>query len=287
MRIEDIKISQIDIPAGGRVVDPTFAQALGFDMVTKGQQTAIDVIEIKEHFSKEEPRYRLIAGRTRVAGMTLMNGTTIRAQVYEPGEFASEAAIKLAEITENFMRRELTVLDRAYDVAAWRDIYEATQGAVKPGKKSISRKLATNSDDELMALSAQFSGSFTEASTAAFGLSRDAVFRSLKIARITDDVRRAISLHKIANNQSELLALSAEAADRQLLIANLLTSNPPAVSTVADAIAMLDHVPRAEPPAPWSRVSDSFQKLPEAAKRRVIEENWDFIEAMLAERKAA
>lgn len=287
MRIEDIKISQIDIPRGGRVVDPVFAEALGLDMITKGQQTSIDVIEIKEAFSKEAPRYRLIAGRTRVAGMTIVKSETIRAQVYEPGEFASEAAIKLAEITENFMRRELTVLDRAYDVAAWRDIYEATQGAVKPGKKSISRNLATNSDGELMALSAQFAGSFTEAATAAFGLSRDAVFRSLKISRISDDVRRAISLNRIANNQSELLTLSAERADRQLLIANLLTTNPPAVSTVADAIAMLDHVPKAEPPAPWARVSDSFQKLTEAQKRRVIEENWDFIEGLIAERKAA
>lgn len=287
MRIEDIKISQIDIPPGRRVVNPIFAEALGLDMITSGQQTAIEVIEIVEPFSKEEPRYRLVAGLTRVTGMRMMNAETIRAQVYDRGEFASEAAIKLAEIKENFMRRELTVLDRAYDVAAWRDIYEATQGAVKPGKKSISRNLATNSDGELMALSAQFAGSFTEAATAAFGLSRDAVFRSLKISRISDDVRRVISLNKIANNQSELLALSAESADRQLLIANLLTSNPPAVSTVADAIAMLDHVPKAEPPAPWARVSDSFQKLSDTAKRRVIEENWDFIEAMLAERKAA
>lgn len=287
MRIEDIKISQIDVNPGRRVIPPDYAQAIGLDIISEGQRTPIDVIEIKEPFSKEEPRYRLVVGLTRVTGMKMMNAKTIRAQVYEPGEFASEAAIKLAEIKENFLRYELTVLDRAYDVAAWRDIYELTQGAVKPGKKAISRKLATNSDDELMALSAQFSGSFTEAATAAFSLSRDAVFRSLKISRISYDVRQAISLHKIANNQSELLALSAETDDRQLRIAALLTSNPPAVSTVADAIAMLDHVPKAEPPAPWSRVSDSFQKLPEAAKRRVIEENWDFIEAMLAERKAA
>ncbi len=287
MRIEDIQISLIDIPAGRRVINPDWAKALAEDFTKVGQKTPIDVIELKEPFSKVGPRYRLVTGGHRLEAKKIANAPTIEARVYEPSEFASEAQIKLAEITENFMRRELTVLDRAFDVAAWREIYELTQGAVKPGKKAISRKLATNTDDELMALSAQFSGSFTDASTAAFGLSRDAVFRALKIARISDAVRETISLHKIAGNQSELLALSAENDDRQAKIAALLTSNPPAVTSVADAIAMLDHVPRVEPPAPWAKLSDQFQKLPETAKRRFFEENWEWVEAILAERKAA
>lgn len=287
MRIEDIKIQLIDVPAGRRALDPDWVKAIAEDFMKVGQKTPIDVIEINEAFAKGEPRYRLITGGHRFEAKRVTNAPTIEARVYEPSEFANEAAIKLDEIRENFMRRELTVLDRAFDVAAWREIYEMTQGAVKPGKKAISRKLATNTDDELMSLSAQFSGSFTEASTAAFGLSRDAVFRALKIARITQDVRQAISLHRLASNQSELLALSAESDDRQLLIANLLTANQPNVSTVADAIAMIDRVPRPERPDPWAKLSDQFAKLPETAKRRFIEENWDFIEQLMAERKAA
>jgi ParB family transcriptional regulator, chromosome partitioning protein len=287
MRIEDIRLELIDVPSGRRAVDPNWAKAIGEDMATNGQKTPIDLIELKEPFSKAEPRYRLVTGGHRYEGKMLFKAPTISARIYEQSEFVNEAAIRLAEIKENFIRRSLSVLDRAFDVADWRDIYEQTKGAIKPGKKSISRKFATNSDDELLALSEQFSGGFTEASMAAFGLSKDAVFRSLKISRISNEVRTRISLHKIAENQSELLTLSAEPHDRQARIASLLTLNPPATATVADAIAMIDHVAPVPKPEAWARLSDGFAKLPDAAKRRFIAENWDFIEAMLAEKAAA
>lgn len=280
MRIQDIDTSLIDIPAGRRVVDPVWAEALAADIREHGQTDPIQIIETGD-------RFRLIYGAHRLAAIKLLTLPVVAAKVYAAGEYASEAAIKLAEISENFKRRELTVLDRAFDVFAWRAIYEAAAGTVKPGKKAISRKLATNSDGELEALAEQFSGSFSKAAIKAFGLSRDAIFRSLKIARITQDVREQISLIDLSDNQSQLLALSAETAERQVKIANLLTSSPPACGTVEDAIALIDRVPPAAKPERWEKVSDAFGKLPDTAKRRVLIEHWSLVEAIMAERQAA
>lgn len=176
------------------------------------------------------------------------------------------------------------MLDRAFDIAQWREIYEDAVGAVKPGRKAISRKLATNSNEELEALADQFAGTFSDAARKAFKLSRDAIFRSLKIASISQSTRERISLHAIADNQSELLALAAEPAPRQIAIVNLLVSEPPAAERVADAIAIIDRVPPVAPPEAWAKISDKFSKLSDAAKRRFIEEHWDFVEALIVER---
>lgn len=276
MRIEDIEIDHIDVPAGRRVLDPNWVEALSEEFKTIGHRDPIQVVAIGE-------RYRLTFGGHRLAAKKRMGATTIAADVKQAGEFASEASMKLSEIAENFMRRELTVLDRSFDVAAWREIFEAATGAIKPGKKAISRKLATNSTEELQALSEQFSGSFSEAARTALRLSRDAIFRALKISTIEQAVRERISLHGIADNQSELLALAAQTASRQASIAGLLTSSPPAAASVADAIAILDRAPVAAKAEPWARLSDKFSKLPEPAQRKFFQEHWDLIEVMIAE----
>jgi len=280
MRIEEIQIDLIDVPRGRRVLDRDWCQALAEDIHSNGQKTPIEVLATGD-------RFRLISGAHRLEAVKLKAGETIEATVKTVVEYADEAAIKLAEITENFMRRELSVLDRAFDIAAWREIYEQASGTIKPGRQAISRKLATNSDEHLQELSDRFAGNFSQEATKAFGLSRDAVFRALKIARIDQGIRERISLHPIADNQSELLALCVETAERQSAIVGLLLSEPPAAQTVAGAIAVLDRIPVAAKPEPWVKLSDQFGKLPDTAKRRFITENWSFIEALLAERKAA
>lgn len=280
MRIEDIEISLIDIAKDRRVVSQAWAETIAADMIANGQLDEIEVVEAGG-------RFRLIDGAHRIDARIIRGEMFVRAKVLTADEVRTDAAAKLREIARNIMRRGHSVLDKSCDVSRWREVFEQANGAVKAGRVKNRGKYAPNSDEELEAQSELFAGSFNQAAQSALGLNKDAIKRYLRIARIDDQVRRSISLLKLADNQAELLLLAAQTPERQLSIANLLTSNPPATSTVTDAIAMLDHVPKTEPPAPWARVSDSFQKLPEAAKRRVIEENWDFIEAMLAERKAA
>jgi ParB family transcriptional regulator, chromosome partitioning protein len=281
MHIILIDVSKVIVPDGRRIADPDWVVALGEDMRDHGQDTPIDVVEV-------EGGYRLIAGLHRLSGMKHVGSPTILARVMAASEFANEAAIKLREISENFKRRPLSVLDRAFDVAQWREIYEDAVGAVKRGRKGNSLRPETIADDALLTISSKFAESFGAASQKAFHLSRAEVYRALKIASIGQPNRERISLHAIADNQSELLALAAEPAARQIMIINLMISEPPSASSVATAIAIIDRVPPVAPAEAWAKVSDKFAKLPELAKRRFLQEHWDLIEIMISEsRKVA
>lgn len=253
--IADIDPSVVDVPPGRRKLDPAWVETLAGEFQARGQKVAIEVIATGD-------RYRLVFGGHRLAAAQLI-GRLVRAEIKTLGDFASEAEITLAEIVENLARRELSVLDRAVDIARWREVYEATHLIAKPGRKA--KPLA---DDEL---SAKFALNFSEAAQQAFGLSRRAVFLAAKIATIAAEVRDRIALHSIADNQSELLALAAEPADRQAAIAALLTSEPPQATSVAEAIATIDRTPRVRPAAAWEQLSDKFSRLKPVDQERFFE----------------
>lgn len=280
MRIAEIDIDLIDIAKGRRVADPAFEAAIAADMAENGQLTAIDVVEAGE-------RFRLIDGLHRIGAKKIRGDRVIEAKIRTAAEVSSEAALTLREIAQNFMRRELSVLDKARDVARWRDVYEQASGTVKPGKRAIRVKSDPNSEEALDAQSEVFAASFSDASQRALGLNKEAIKRYLRIARIDDGVRERISLHRIAGNQSELLALAAESVERQQLIAGLMLGAPPMAQSVGEAISIIDRIPAVTRPDAWERVSDKFSKLPEAAKRRFLIEHWELVEAILSERKAA
>lgn len=302
MRIQDIDIDLIDISPRHRQADPDWVETLRDDIGARGQQVPIQIAVTGERFLLIKGRRRLLAART--LGMTCLKAVVLP-------EFSSEAALMLAQISAQVLRGKLVVLDRAVAVAHWRMIYEETTGEVKPGPKAgrghrstgdgtaiggkltliastqkLGLKLDPNSDEVFEALAASFAGTFSEAAQRALGLSKSAVSRCLRIASISESVRERIALHPIADHQSELLALSAESPERQAAIADLLLSSV-AVANVADAIALIDHIPPVEKQAAWERVSDKFSKLPDPAKRRFLMEHWSLVEEILAERKAA
>lgn len=280
MRIADIDIDLIDIAKGRRVADPAWQEAIAADMIRHGQIEPVELVEAGE-------RYRLIDGLHRIGARKIRGEAFVTAKIKTVAEVADEATMVLREIAANFMRRELNVLDKAHDVARWREIYEQASGTVKPGRKANRGKSAPNSDDALDAQSEMFAASFGEASQLALGLNKDAVKRYLRIARITQPIRERISLHVIADNQSELLKLAAQSDERQAAIVGLLLSEPPAAGTIDDAIAVLDRVPPTAKRDPREAVSDKFVKLTPTAQRRLLMEHWDIVEAILAERKAA
>jgi ParB family chromosome partitioning protein len=279
--IRHIALDLIDVPAGRRALDPNWVEALAGDFRERGQQTAIEVIQRGE-------RFQLVYGGHRFAAASFNKWPTIRTIVRQPSEFAGAAQIKLAEIVENFFRRELSALDRAFDVAAWREIYEAVNGEVKRGgdrrSGNQSRKSATLIDDPALAeLSALFADNFTVAAQKALRLSRDAVFRSLKIARLGERVRQRISLLPIANNQSELLSLQAQPVPRQDAIIDRLIAG---AVRVADAIAIIDDIAPATPMARWEKVSETFSRLPAAEQHNFFSLHEDAILQWVASRRA-
>lgn len=268
--ISAIDVGLIDVAAGRRKLDPAWVETLADLFQSQGQKTPIEVIATGE-------RYKLIFGGHRLAAAKLC-GSKVFAVVKTPEDFASEAEIILAEITENLARRELSVLDRAVDIARWREVYEATQTVKKAGRPKKS------ADPE--EISTKFVLNFSEAAQRTFRLSRQSVFNALKVASIAADVRDRIALHPIADNQSELLALAAEPPARQADIAALLTAEPAQAGTVAGAIAILERKPAPAKPANWEKLSETFSRMKPGDQRRFFELHEAAILTWLKERAA-
>jgi ParB family transcriptional regulator, chromosome partitioning protein len=250
-----VEISAIDVSPSHRKPDPDWVAALREDMAQIGQQDPIKVVEFGA-------RFHLIKGLRRMLAVDQLGLVHIDAFVQSPAEFSSEAALRLRQISAQFMRRELSVLDRAVNVASWRSIYEATTGLIRPGRKAIRVKFDPNSEDALDAHAELFAGSFSEAAQRALGLNKEAVKRYL----------------------SELLALAAETADRQAAIADLLLSQPAGASSVAGALYVIDGKLPEPALAPWETFSQRFTKMREPDQERFFELHTAAIQRWLAKR---
>lgn len=273
MPLQTIRIDQITVPQGRRRLDPAWVETLAGLFASQGQQSPIEVIA-------RDGGYRLVFGAHRLAAAKLLGWPEIDAVVKSPEDFTDEAEIALREISENLARRELSVLDRAVDIARWREIYEAARGPVKAGRRSKSSQVVTISEDG----GERFAASFSEAARKALGIDRMAVSRAMRIASISAHVRQAISLLPIANIQSELLTLAAEPHERQGLIVGLLTGEPAQAASVAEAIAILDRLPRPQPEPRWQRVASAFSLLKPAEQHSFFELHRGAIELWLEER---
>jgi ParB family chromosome partitioning protein len=232
----EIALSLIDVPAGRRKVDPDWVEALAADIAAQGLRVPVIVVEAGD-------RFRLVAGAHRLGAAKALKWKTVPADVKPADAFADEAALKLAEIAENLMRRELSVLDRAMDVADWREIYEAAQGAVKRGRKKSSQLEKIEDADADMLASQRFSDSFSQAAQRALGLSQPAVYRLLQIAKLDANTRDRIALTSMADNQASLLALSSVDPELRGHVLDLLLSEPPQAGSVSEAVSLAQGKP--------------------------------------------
>ncbi|WP_256376646.1 ParB/RepB/Spo0J family partition protein [Stappia sp. TSB10P1A] len=276
----EIALAQIDVPAGRRKVDPDWVAALAADIDGQGLRIPILVVEAGK-------RFRLIAGAHRLGAAKALKWKAIPADVKPADAFADEAALRLAEIAENLMRRELSALDRAMDVAAWREIYEQAQGAVKPGRKK-SFQVGTNSDADPMAVAAErFSAAFNEAAQRALGLGKTAVWRCLKIATLDADTRERVALTRLADNQSELIALADVEREMRPAVLDHVLSEPPMAGSVAAALGMIEgRKPEDQAEKAFRSFSDSWRRFPVRQRRAFVRAHQAEILDMLKEEGA-
>lgn len=276
----EIALAQIDVPAGRRKVDPDWVAALAADIEGQGLRIPILVVEAGK-------RFRLIAGAHRLGAAKSLKWKSIPADVKPADAFADEAALRLAEIAENLMRRELSALDRALDVAAWREIYEQAQGAVKPGRKKKYHD-DTNSDADTMTVAAeQFAATFGEAAQRALGLSKMTVWRCLKIASLDGYTRERVALTKLADSQSELMALADLPEEMRPAVLDHVLSEPPMAGSVAGAVAMIEGRKPEDPAEKAFRsFSDSWRRFPVRQRRAFVRAHQAEILDMLKEEGA-
>jgi len=180
-----VNINEIIIGDNRRSVNPERVKELAASIQEIGLLNPVTITEDK----------RLVAGLHRIEAYKLLGKTEIEATVVSLDELDAE----LAQIDENLIRNELTVLERAEQLKRRKEIYEAKY----PESKSyvIGGKIRQNSANEII--------SFARDTASKIGVSPRTVQHEVQIAEdLADEVKEAIRNTDLADNKTELLRLA-------------------------------------------------------------------------------
>jgi ParB family chromosome partitioning protein len=162
------------------------------------------------------PDGTLVYGYHRLEACKQLGWTEIPAVVVDGDDLHAE----LAEISENLIRNELTLLERAEHLARMRAVYEQlypnARGVGRPAKNSATV------------------AAFSEWAAAQAGLAQRTIRHYVHLAEsVAPEVRDAIRRTPIANDGAELKSLASLEPSKQRAVAELIASR--AVSSVREA----------------------------------------------------
>ena len=183
MKIRNISISRIKIKRGRRAVNKERVAQIAESITTLGLLHPISI----------NKQYQLVTGHHRLEAFKSLGKKTIPAITTEKGLKAD-----LAEIDENLIRQELSVLERAEGLKKRKDIYEImyppTKGGPGRGRKEKQRTAFVP---------------FTTDSADKTGSSRRYIEQAVQIANnIPSDLKKLILKTDLADNKVELLQLA-------------------------------------------------------------------------------
>ncbi len=119
---KQLSLSHILIGNRQRPIDRDYAAVIGASMKEHGQ---LQPIVVRATPAAERP-YTLVIGGHRCTGAEIHDIEMLDAIVVK----ANSADAQMLELAENLHRRDLSVLDRAYFVQAYRDLWESKYGKI-------------------------------------------------------------------------------------------------------------------------------------------------------------
>lgn len=274
------------IEAGDRIgfLHADKAAALGRLMAVDGQRDAIKVVA--NHKNPDKP-WRLVTGMHRLVGAQIEAIKVFAIEVQGKSEDLAEL-----EASENLHRRPLSPVERAKFTAA---LVQAAQeriarehGGLKQQKLAVKarwdrvKRSETRAEDALTEEIDDTCGSlqhvygWEESVGDALGMSRDAIYRDLRLFRLLiepfPELIEALSAHPVVGeNASQLRAICAvrdEALRRQVIEA--LLADPEIGAEDARVLAGVDR-PAGPPPSPHQKHHDAivsaWGRLPLPEKR--------------------
>jgi ParB-like chromosome segregation protein Spo0J len=190
-----VPLDEIDIPESARPYNATEVVALKGSIATLGLQVPLSVIE-------REDRFVLIAGRHRLEALRLLNAEKAPCRVVD----MSDVEARMWTLSENLHRAELTVSQRADQIAEWIRLTEARQVAqLAPAVLSDGRSAGP-----------QHAPSGVRAAARELGVDRDEARRAVKMASITPQAKDAARQAGLDDNQSALLKVASYADEDQV-----------------------------------------------------------------------
>jgi ParB family transcriptional regulator, chromosome partitioning protein len=253
---KQLSLSQILIGPRQRPIDRDYAAVIGASMKEHGQ---LQPIVVRATPAAQSP-YTLVIGGHRCTGAEIHGIEMLDAIVVK----ANGADAQLLELAENLHRRDLSVLDRAYFVQAYRDLWESKFGKINSGR--VNR-------DKLSLFTAEGASSFSQAVAEKLGLcTRSAKRLGLISSKLHPDLRASLQSSPAADNQSQLLALAKLEPQKQRQVAVALKAEP----DVKKALAIVDPAPRLpkakiEQAVLLSRLVTAWEDASEDTRRQFLE----------------
>lgn len=201
-----VEIARIQVGQRKRKLDEAKVRSLAESLQIVGQLQPITVAR------REYGNYRMIAGLHRLEAAKLLGWETIEAQEFEGDVVAAE----LAEIDENLMRNDLTVLEEGEHLARRQELVGRNVGRYPdPNRVTVTPLKTTNEIAQEI------------------GLSKESAKKRMQAARnIVPEVKDAIRNTEIADSTTQLLELARLAPDKQVEVAKAITDG---AINVADA----------------------------------------------------
>lgn len=237
--LKSLPLAKITVPDNrSRLVNEDHALAIQASIVEHG---LLQPIVVRRTPNGATP-YTLIAGAHRLHAVTLLDEPEIECVVVAAGKVDAI----LMEVTENLFRNDMTVLDRAQAVLAYRSAWEEKHGHIRTGPKGdqvVSDKLSLIErptipdlpESPLDAIADEAERGFSEVCAERMGLSKRAIERLVRIARhLPADLRAALSPTVYADNQALLLRFATLVpAVRAKALATLEAEDGDAMAAIA------------------------------------------------------
>jgi len=201
----NIKINDVVISSRKRKLNEDKVKELAESMNLLGQLEPITI-------TKDNV---LIAGWHRLEAAKLLGWDEIKAELFDGNEIECE----LAEIDENLMRNDLTVLEQGEHLARRQELIGFSKGGDRKSDKFQKATVALRSTKEI---------------AQEIGISEKSMKNRMQAARnIVPEVKEAIRNTEIANSTTQLLQLARLAPAEQIEVARNITDG---VSSIADAV---------------------------------------------------
>ncbi|WP_457798137.1 ParB/RepB/Spo0J family partition protein [Methylocystis sp. S23] len=234
-----------------RTLDRAWAEAIAANMAERGQLQPILV-------RQEGERFRVIAGEHRYEGAKMLGWTMIDCSVV--GEEVSDEELELYEIDENLFRNDLSPLERDISLARRKELYErlspnaATHGGDRKSKRQNVALIA-----------------FSKDAARKTGLNKRTIERSVaRIRNLAPEVIAALRGSPIADNASEIEALSKMPRDQQIKIAGAIARGTKTLLNARKAVGLAPALPDPTDAA-YAKIEAAWARAPKAAREKFLD----------------
>ena len=232
----ELGIAEIKVKARKRKLDESKVRTIADSFAAIGQLQPITVV-------RDDGMYRLVAGLHRLEAAKRIGWQTIEATIFD----GDEVEIELAEIDENLMRNDLTVLEQGEHLVRRQELIGKRPGRYQDSKGITVIPLKTTAE-----------------LAHDIGLSEISAQKRMQAARnIVPEVKDAIRNSEIANSITQLLELARMKPEKQIEVARQAAESELTIEDAKKAIRQKEII------AERREIANSGASVPESERWHV------------------